>query len=296
MDEGGTPALTFVSIDTQGLSAGFYTGTVTFTPVGTNIATPVVAVRLNVGPQPIPNPIINDGGVVSSATYAPTFSPGSLGAVFGFLLGGPDAGVNTSLGGRRGDQLPNVFDGVKVLALDQFGNVIAECPLLYLSDNQINFQLPYDVFGHTTVWIVVENAGIRSEPQPITVQSSAPGIFKMDTGYAVAQNQNGLLNSSANPLGDGQVLTVYFTGPGVVAPAWASGRAAPAFPPVRAPSPTTVTIGGVPATIQFIGLAPNMVGVGQLNVYPGDGTPSGKQVLLITINGFTSNPADVAIQ
>ena len=232
VDAGGTPALTFVSIDTQGLSAGNYAGTVTFTPVGTNIPTSDIALRLNVGPQPIPNPIINEGGVVSSATYTPTLAPGSLGAAF----------------------------------------------------------------GRTAVWIVVENSGIRSEPQQITVQSSAPGIFKTDTGYAVAQNQNGLLNSDANPLGDGQVLTVYFTGPGVVAPAWASGRAAPAFHPVRVPSPTTVTIGGVPATIQFIGLAPGMVGVGQLNIYAGDGTPSGKQTLLITINGFMSNPADVAIQ
>ena len=188
------------------------------------------------------------------------------------------------------------MEGVKVLALNPFGNVIVECPLLYLSPHQINFQLPYDAFGRTAVWIVVENSGIRSEPQQITVQSSAPGIFKTDTGYAVAQNQNSLLNSDANPLGDGQVLTVYFTGPGVVAPAWASGRAAPAFHPVRVPSPTTVTIGGVPATIQFIGLAPGMVGVGQLNIYAGDGTPSGKQTLLITINGFMSNPADVAIQ
>ena len=296
VDEGGTPALTFVSVDTQGLSSGNYTGSITFTPVGTNIPTSDLAVSLYVGPQPIPNPIINEGGVVSSATYAPTFAPGSLGAVFGFLLGGPEGGVNTSLGGRRGDQLPTVVDGVKVLALDAFGNVIAECPLLYLSEHQINFQLPYDVFGQSAVWIVVENSGIRSEPQQITVQSSAPGIFKMDTGYAIAQNQDGLLNSAANPLGEGQVLTVYFTGPGVVAPAWASGRAAPAFPPVRVPSPATVTIGGVEATIQFIGLAPNMIGVGQLNVYPGDGTPSGKQTLLITINGYTSNPADVSIQ
>lgn len=296
VDEGGTPALTFVAVDSQGLSAGNYTGTITFTPVGTNISTSDIALSLNVGPQRIPNPIINEGGVVSSATYAPTLAPGSLGAVFGFLLGGPEDGINPSFGGRRGDQLPNVVDGVKVLALDAFGNVIAECPLLYLSSHQINFQLPYDVFGQSAVWIVVENNGIRSEPQQIAVQSSAPGIFKMDTGYAVAQNQNGSLNTDGNPLGDDQVLTVYFTGPGVVAPAWASGRAAPAFPPVRAPSPTTVTIGGVPATIQFIGLAPNMVGVGQLNVYKGDGTPSGKQTLLITINGFTSNPADVAIQ
>lgn len=114
------------------------------------------------------------------------------------------------------------MEGVKVLALNPFGNVIVECPLLYLSPHQINFQLPYDAFGRTAVWIVVENSGIRSEPQQITVQSSAPGIFKTDTGYAVAQNQNSLLNSDANPLGDGQVLTVYFTGPGVVAPACAS--------------------------------------------------------------------------
>ena len=296
VDAGGTPALIFVTVDSQGLEAGTYTGSVTITPTGTNIPVSTVAVQLVVGPQPIPTPIINSDGVVNGATYSLWFSPGSLATIFGRRLGGPVDGLNATFGGRRGDQLPAYLEGVKVLVVDQFGNVLAECPLLYVSDHQTNFQLPFEIFGYSEVWIVAEYNGIRSEPQQIALQSASPGVFKTPSGFAVAQNENGLLNSEANPLPAGQALVVYFSGQGVVAPDWASGRAAPSFPPVRAPSNVSVTIGGVPAVVQFIGLAPGMVGVGQANIFPGGGTPGGTQVLLITINGFTSPPTNVSIQ
>lgn len=296
VDSGGTPALIFVTVDSQGLSAGNYEGTLTITPTGTNIPPSDVAIQLRVGPQPTPTPLINDDGVVDPATYSIWFSPGSLGTLFGRRLGGPESGVNATFGGRRGDQLPTYLEGVKVLVLDQFGNVLAECPLLYASDTQINFQFPFEIFGYSGVWIAVESSGIRSEPHFVPLQSASPAVFKMSSGFAAAQNQSGSLNSAANPLPSGNALAVYFIGQGVVAPAWASGRAAPAFPPVRAPSAITVTIGGVPAQIQFIGLAPGTVGVGQANIFPGDGTPSGSQPLVITVDGLSSPPVNVSIQ
>ncbi|MDA1314662.1 MAG: hypothetical protein O2968_15085 [Acidobacteria bacterium] len=296
VDSGPTPALIFVIVDSQGLDAGNYAGTLTITPTGTNIPASEVAVQLHVGPQPTPTPLINDDGIVDPATYSTWFSPGSLGSIFGVRLGGPEGGLNAIFGGRRGDQLPAFLEGVKVLALDQFGNVLAECPLLYVSDKQINFQLPFEIFGYSGVWIAVESSGVRSEPHFIPVQSASPAVFKMPSGFAAAQNQSGSLNSTASPLPLGHALIVYFIGQGVVAPDWASGRAAPAFPPIRAPSAITVTIGGVPARIQFIGLAPGMVGVGQANIFPGDGTPSGTQPLVITINGLSSPPVNVSIQ
>ena len=296
VDSGGTPALIFVTVDSQGLAAGNYEGTLVITPTGTNIPVSEVAVRLHLGPQPTPTPIINDDGIVDPATYTTWFSPGSLGSIFGVRLGGPAGGLNSIFGGRRGDQLPTFLEGVKVLALDQFGNVIAECPLLYVSDLQINFQVPFEIFGYSGVWIAVESSGIRSEPHFIPLRSASPAVFKMPSGFAIAQNQSGSLNSAASPLPSGHALILYFIGQGVVAPDWASGRAAPAFPPVRAPSDITVTIGGVEARIQFIGLAPGMVGVGQANIFPGDGTPSGSQPLVMTINGLSSLPVNVSIQ
>ena len=121
-------------------------------------------------------------------------------------------------------------------------------------------------------------------------------MFTFDGTHAIAANQSGGINSSSSPAAAGALLTVYLSGQGVVAPAWHSGRAATSFPLIRAPGDTTVTIGGAGAEIQFLGLAPGMVGVAQLNIFIAAGTPGGEQEIIITISGVPSIPATVSIQ
>ena len=55
-------------------------------------------------------------------------------------------------------------------------------------------------------------------------------------------------------------------------------------------------IGGVEADIVFLGLAPGLVGVTQLNVAPVWETPLGDQPLVVEIGGFASNTAVVTIR
>jgi uncharacterized protein (TIGR03437 family) len=58
----------------------------------------------------------------------------------------------------------------------------------------------------------------------------------------------------------------------------------------------TATIGGIPATVQFAGLAPGFVGLGQVNILIPPDAPKGDAVpLILKINDQTSKPTPVAI-
>ena len=293
---GDTPSTVFVRVDSAGLPAGTFEGRVTITALGTNISASVAVIRLVLDEQPIPTPLINDLGVVSSATFTSPLSPGILAAIFGRNLGGPVGGLNAGFGDRTGDRLPTSLGGVKVLVYDLNGTFIGEAPLLYVGDKQINFQLLFSLFGHTSARIVVEFNGVRSEPTVVPIQAWAPGIFTTGANRAVAANADGTMNASDNPTAAEGLLTIYMTGQGVVAPDWPAGRAAPSFPLIRAPSDITVTIGGVEAVVQFFGLAPGTTGVAQLNVFPAAGTPSGDQLLVVRVGGVVSNAVVVTIQ
>ena len=293
---GDTPSTVLVEVNSTGLPAGTFDGQVTITALGTNISASVATIRLVLAAQPVPTPLINHGGAVSSATFTGPLSPGILVSLFGRHLGGPADGLHATFGGRTGDRLPTSLGGVKVLVLDLNGILIAEAPLLYVGDRQINFQLPFLLFGHTAARIVVEVNRVRSEARDVQIQPWAPGIFNFGANRAVAANADGSTNAAGNPAAVDSLLTVYLTGQGVVAPDWPAGRAAPSFPLVRAPSDIVVTIGGVEARVQFFGLAPGLTGVAQLNVFPAAGTPPGDQLLVVRVGGVLSNAAIVTIQ
>jgi len=54
------------------------------------------------------------------------------------------------------------------------------------------------------------------------------------------------------------------------------------------------TIGGVPAVVQFAGLAPGFAGLAQINLQVPT-VPAGEQPLQVTIGGSVSNTAIVSI-
>ena len=128
------------------------------------------------------------------------------------------------------------------------------------------------------------------------IQSASPGVFTYGGNRALAVNQDGSLNQSANSAARGSALTVYLTGGGNVAPTWPTGKAASAFPLIRTPGDTAVSVGGAPAAIQFIGLAPGLVGVVQMNLILSPSTPTGDQPLKISVNGSSSNEPVVAVK
>ncbi len=291
---GTTPLLLKIWADITGLAPGTYTGQLTVTAPGTSLDPRTVAVNLTVSAQAGTIPRIYPGGIVNSASYQPLLAAGALGTIFGTGL---SAGPSLSASFLPGtSSLPTRLQGTRVLVNDPSGALIAEAPLFYVSGSQINFQLPFEAFGRSQVSVAVDNNGSLSDPQTVSLAPAALGIFTYDANRAVAVNEDETVNSPENPAAHGSVLTVYMTGQGVVTPTVPTGAAALDRPLSRAPFPAQASIGGAPAKLLFVGLAPGMVGVLQVNLVVPSAAPAGDSPLVFTMNGSTSNSAIVTVR
>jgi uncharacterized protein (TIGR03437 family) len=101
---------------------------------------------------------------------------------------------------------------------------------------------------------------------------------------------NGTLIAS-EPAAPGSEVALYGTGAGVVVPAGVDGTVTPSTPlyPLANASSVTATIGGEPATVVFIGAAPDEVtGVFQVNLKVPSGLSGDALPVAITIQGVTT--------
>jgi len=92
---------------------------------------------------------------------------------------------------------------------------------------------------------------------------------------------------------------MFVTGEGDVAPALATGaspKAGTASTSLPAPVlPATLTIGGIPATIDFIGVPPGLAGVTQINFTVPANAPLGVQPVVLTIGAAVSPAANFTV-
>ncbi len=222
--------------------------------------------------------------VVNSASFtASSTPPGSIFTIFGNGLATGIAQANTI-------PLP-----AKLLTTTVTVNGEA-VPFFYVSQTQINAQMPLDVQpGVATV--VVTNGTTTSNSAAVTVPATAaPGIFVYNSNRAVVQNPDLALNGPTAPARVGDTVVAYLTGGGPVTAAGAltTGHASPnGLSPVT--ENYTVTVGGVQAIGNYLGLTPTLVGVYQLDfVIPQVG--SGDRNLIVTINGTPSNTAVMSVK
>ena len=156
-------------------------------------------------------------------------------------------------------------------------------PLYFVSDVQVNFQVPYGIASGTAV-LEIGNSGQKST-YAFTVNAASPGIFTDTSGSL-------LPFPSGSP---GQVLTMFITGEGAVSPVLATGATPSADIPVtQLPAPVqhvTLTIGGAPATIDFIGIPHGLAGVTQINFTVPQDLPAGPKQVVVTVGGVASRAA-----
>lgn len=234
-----------------------------------------------------PVPAISPGGVVNAASFLPApvpLAPGALISIFG---------VNFASGLAQASEvpLPTQMSGVSATVNG------TRMPLVFVSPNQINAQLPYDLReGAARVRVATEQGA--SAEETIVVGAAAPGIFMLPGGNrAVAINQDYSLNSAENAEARGRVLTVYMTGIGPLDGELAAGQAAPATVLYRAALESAATIGGKNAPLLFLGLTPGFVGLAQANVQIPEDAPVGTaQELVISVNRQRSNTTLVAVK
>ncbi len=269
------------------LDTGTYTGRITVSAPG--VTAKVIPVTFVV-PAP-PPPVILEGGVVSAASFAGGgVVAGELISILGVQMG-PREGVTASLDPATGG-LPTTVARVTV----RIGGVPA--PLLFVRNDQINAQVPYEVAGRSDVTVEVTYRTSVSQPVTVRVLEARPGVFTQGgaAGQAAALNEDGSSNGAGNGAAQGSTVVFFLTGQGTVSPAVPTGRRAPGAAPFPLPQrAVTATIGGVTAKVSFAGLAPGLIGVLQVNlVVPSGLFPRDNMPVSISIGG-AAGPTNVSI-
>jgi uncharacterized protein (TIGR03437 family) len=214
-------------------------------------------------------------GASNGASFKGVYAPGMILSLFGSQLA-------PSTNSASSAPLPLSMAGVAVTV-----NGVA-APLYYISAGQLNIQIPYETAASAPATVMINNNG-QVTSQSLLMASAAPGIFTNANNAPVP-------SSSASR---GQTITLFITGAGAVTPSIATGSApsaATGISDLPVPVQTAkVTVGGVPASIQFIGIPNGLVGVTQINYQVPSGIGLGTQPVAVTIGGVTSAPANLTV-
>jgi len=226
-------------------------------------------------------PRIAFNGVLNAASFDRLLSPGALFSVFGESLGPDDVAGASVVDGA----LTNEIGGVRVW----IGGLPS--PMIFASRTQLNAVVPFGV-EEGFERIEIEYQGLRSEIRngvgSALIELSSPAIFLTSPSQAAALNEDGTLNSPANPAAPGSVVVLFGTGAGHTDPPGVDGAIVGAELP-RPVLPVTVRLGQMPAELLYAGGAPGLVsGVLQLNFrVPADALP-GPARTVVTV-GEASN-------
>lgn len=251
------------------LAAGSHSGLV-YAMADESDGSPLIA-RVDFSSEPA-SPFV--GGVGNAASYqGGIIVPGELVTLFGTGIG-PSPGVRAS--GFLG-AIGTSTGGVQVLFDD------LPAPVLYAASDQIIAQTPFEIAGRSTVEVKVRYAGGESNALPLQVTDALPGIFAVNSrgsGQAAVLNQDGTINSPANPAARGSIVSLFLTGGGVTNPPSATGRITPVFERHVLAEPAYVGF-QTPMTAQvtYAGAAPGMIsGMVQINAQIPPDAPVGDAI------------------
>lgn len=249
----------------------------------------------------IPIPQFHETGVVSAASLVEGGAPGSIVTIFG-------AGLTRNLSGivtASRTPIPTQLSGTSVelvsydSKLGTYTHLFA--PVFALANigglEQINLQIPWEIPGNV-VEIVVHNNGLLSGLLNFSLRPALPGIFTVDgTAGVIVHGADNSLIASDSPAARGEVVVLYATGLGAVSPPSITGQpAANAEPLSRTVSTPVVTIGGAGAQVLFSGLAPNFVGLYQMNVVVPQNSKVGNVPVIVQAGGVASKAVTMSVQ
>lgn len=235
-------------------------------------------------------PAFTAAGVVNGASFRAGVVAGSIATVFA-------AGVRDAAGATAAQAipLPGSLDGVTV-------TVDGRAAPLYSVANangleQVSFQVPWEAAGRDRAAVVVSRAGVASPPVEVPLAAAQPGVFTRNgrDGIIVSLPGNTLASETA-PLDKGQLAYFYATGLGAVRNTPATGAASPRGPLAETLAQVRVTLGGVPCEVQFAGLAPDFVGLYQINIRVPANAPSGAVDLVVSTGAAESLAVKVPVR
>ena len=245
-----------------------------------------------------------DGTTTATASATTASTTGTSTSTTGGMPGAPVPGSLISIAGNfllsapvsaTAFPIPDVLGGLSF----QFGGT--PVPLFYASSTQVTAQVPWELQGEAQTNLTASYNGQTSAPQTVYLSPYSPGIFAINgqgSGQGAILDTNYRLLDAINPAAAGTtVAQIFCTGLGPVSNQPATGAPAPSNPPALTTTTPTVTIGGVPATVQFSGLAPGTVGLYQVNVLVPQNVPYSIAVpVVISIGNAPSNTVTMAVQ
>jgi uncharacterized protein (TIGR03437 family) len=231
-------------------------------------------------------PYIAPAGILNGVGPTPStaVAPGSIISIFGQSLA-----TTTQVGPVN--PLAQTIAGTTVTINDSI------LPLLFVSPQQINAQIPYGL-PDGTYTLEVQNVGQTEISGPLTVARNAPGLFYNtigSTAYAMAFHADGSLVSTSSPAAGGETISMLGTGFGPYQTPVLDGFF-PQNPPPAVSDSVVLSVGGANPTPTSTA-APGFTGVVSTQFQVPSGLPSGTSVpVLVTINGVDSNTVMLPIQ
>ncbi len=220
------------------------------------------------------------------------FAPGSYISIYG-------RGLSDTLRAFTTPYLPLSIAGVSVSFDVPSQNVSYPGRLHFVSDTQINVQIPWELAGVPSAQVKVSIGDYSSSLVNVPIAAASPSLFEYTDSsgrlFAAAVGGPGVIGSG-NTAKRGQVVSLYANGLGAVENQPASGEAASLTTLSPARSLPTVTVGGRPAQVSFAGLAPGYVGLYQINVTIPADAPTGVQPVVVSSNGVSSKSANLPIE
>ena len=157
-------------------------------------------------------------------------------------------------------------------------------PIYYVSPTAVSVIVPYAVTGPVAQIQVISN-GTASNTVSMFVNKTNPGVFTQNStglGASAVIHLDGSLVTSSNPAKIGETVSLFLTGLGTVNPLVPDGAAGPSDPLSQATNPITVDMGaGIAATVLYVGLAPQLAGLYQINFTVPTGVTAGDRNLNI---------------
>lgn len=227
--------------------------------------------------------------VVNAADFktAPV-APGSLYTAFGWGMSQEDPMGTYWTKDQDGDNaIPTLLGRTRVIV--SANGVDYECPLVYVAQRQINFQMPVNIpYGYAEIRIVLGTTS--SNRIPVQVAEVNPAAFVTDwptqtiAAIIATGDKAGQVATKSNPAPHGEIVSLFVTGLGPVNPAFTKSGVPPKELSTTA-YPVTVLVGGRQVMPDFAGLAPGFVGLYQINVRVPNDVTSGAQTIMLVIKG-----------
>ena len=239
-----------LALNLASAASGLYTGTWTprnpamqITINARGSATGFAAVTAPVAGSVVPSaaPVLTPNGTVHpyNALIGGALAPGTIVAIYGSNMATVATQPTTT-------PLPTKVNGTTVL----MGGIPA--PLFYVSANQINAQIPYELDASKQYQILVNANGALSTPQPLQLSAATPGLDALADGTVVALHlTTGNLVSQDDPARPGEYVIMFLLGMGTTDNPVTTGDASPSTTLNRPLAPPTLTLGGTPVSVQL---------------------------------------------